>query len=78
MYADKLILQTSNWQDFTNKLKDVSKKRSMRHMGNVYERLVQLYLQTNPKYKSILKNVWLLNEVSSSLKEKLNLPKADE
>ena len=78
MIADKLILQTSSWQDFTNKLKDVSKKRGMRHMGNVYERLVQLYLQTNPKYKSILKNVWLLNEVSSSLKEKLNLPEADE
>ena len=42
MIADKLILQTSSWQDFTNKLKDVSKKRGMRHMGNVYERLVQL------------------------------------
>ena len=50
MYADKLILQTSNWQDFTNKLKDVSKKRGMRHMGNVYERIVW--------------NDWVINPVS--------------
>ena len=37
-----------------------------------------VYFKSNPRYKTLLKNVWLLNEVDEVLKKKLNLPDLDE
>jgi len=46
--------------------------------GDIFELAVKLYLQTNPKYRTKLKNVWLLKEVKENIKQKLNLPNEDE
>jgi predicted helicase len=46
--------------------------------GNAFERLTQLYLQTAPEYRTKLKDVWLLREVSADIRRRLNLPGPDE
>ncbi len=46
--------------------------------GDIFERIVQLYLQTHPEYQSTLQEVWLLNEVPAKVRTKLNLPVSDE
>ena len=46
--------------------------------GDVFERVVQLYLKTHPEYQSQLSEVWMLNEVPKRVRTKLNLPDTDE
>lgn len=46
--------------------------------GDVYERVVQLYLQTHSEYESLLANVWMLDDVPKRVRTKLNLPDVDE
>ena len=45
--------------------------------GDVFERVVQLYLKTHPEYQSQLSEVWMLNEVPKRIRTKLNLPDTD-
>ena len=47
-------------------------------MGRAFERLVQLYLQTEPEYRTILRQVWLLREVPPDVCKRLDLPSRDE
>ena len=47
-------------------------------MGPPFERLVQLYLQTEPEYRTILQQVWLLREVPPQVRKLLELPRPDE
>jgi len=49
-------------------------------MGDLFERLTQLYLQTHPTYRSKIKNVWWCNngELPEEVRKKLNLPETDE
>jgi hypothetical protein len=51
---------------------------SNRDKGAAFERLVQLYLQTQPEYRTTLRAVWLLADVPSKVRKKLNLPERDE
>ncbi len=63
-----------NWQDFKSRTDILSEKRK----GDCFEVFTKLCLETHPKYKTILKNIWLLKNVSAEVHEYLNLPELDE
>ena len=71
---DRLIGSCSSWSDFWLTVASLSEKQK----GDVFERLVQLYLLTKPKYKTELAHVWLRPEVPPDIRKKLNLPPTDE
>jgi predicted helicase len=55
MTPNDLILSSSNWDEFFESLSTLEKTKDKR---DVFERFTQLYLQTVPKYRLLLKNVW--------------------
>jgi len=71
--VDQIIRDANSWSDFQETLSGLSKGVK----GRTFERLVQLYLQTNPKYLTKVSDVWLLKEVPTSVKRHLNLPEPD-
>ena len=72
---DRLIGSCSSWEDFWAGAASLSEKQK----GDVFERLVQLYLLTKPKYKTELSAIWLAkSEVPADVRKRLNLPFADE
>ncbi|MDA9982621.1 DEAD/DEAH box helicase family protein, partial [Gammaproteobacteria bacterium] len=74
MKTDSLIRKAPSWSELFTVLQSFPAKEK----GDVFERVVQLYLRTHPEYESRLTNVWLLDEVPKSVREKLNLPDVDE
>jgi hypothetical protein len=56
---DRLIGGCKSWADFWLAAASLSEKQK----GDVFERLVQLYLLTKPKYRTELSHVWLRLEV---------------
>jgi predicted helicase len=71
---DRLIGSCSSWADFCLAIAPLSKKRK----GDVFERLVQLYLLTKPKYRTEVAHVWLRSEVPAAVRNHLNHPFTDE
>jgi hypothetical protein len=71
---DRLIGSCNSWNDFRLAIAPLSKKQK----GDVFERLVQLYLLTKPKYRTELSDVWLRPEVPTDLCKRLRLPPTDE
>ena len=72
---DRLIGNCGSWEHFWTAAADLSEKQK----GDVFERLVQLYLLTKPKYKTELSAVWLAkSEVPADVRKPLNLPLTDE
>ena len=55
MTPTDLILSSSNWDEFFESLSALEKTKDK---GDAFERFTQLYLQTAPKYRLLLKNVW--------------------
>ena len=55
MDPNDLILSSSNWGEFFERVSALEKTKET---GDVFERFTQLYLQTAPKYRLLLKNVW--------------------
>ena len=55
MNPNDLILSSSNWDEFFDR---VSALEESKDKGDAFERFTQLYLQTAPKYRLLLKNVW--------------------
>ena len=55
MTPNDLILFSSNWDDFLEK---VSAPKKTKEKGDVFESFTQLYLQGVPKYRLLLKKVW--------------------
>ena len=55
MDPNGLILSYSNWGDF---FESVSVLKETKDKGDVFERFTQLYLQTAPKYRFLLKKAW--------------------
>ena len=55
MNPNDLILSSSNWDDFFER---VSVLENTKEKGDAFERFTQLYLQTAPKYRLLLKKVW--------------------
>ncbi len=71
----KRILSTAkNWRDVQAKLGQLPPKRQ----GDCFELLAKFYLQLDPKYRTKLKNVWLLKEVPPRVRRLLGLPGEDE
>src|SRR5215210_3728856 len=72
---DRLIGNCRSWAYFWAATASLSAKRK----GDVFERLVQLYLLTKPKYRTELSVVWLArSEVPADVRKQLNLPFTDE
>ena len=59
---DRLISSSDSWKSLYDDL-CTNKKYSEKFKGDVFERLTQSYLSTMPEYKSILKKVWLYDDV---------------
>jgi len=73
--TDRIIAGCRSWSDF---VQCVGKLKTTKQRGDAFERLTQLYLQTDPEYVTKLKSVWLLEQVPVKIRQHLNLPKADE
>jgi len=74
----KYILNAKSWKDLNITLSKFTKSNQSKLAGDIFEYLTKLYLETAPQYKSKLKKVYLLNEVPTALKKKINLPDSDE
>ena len=74
MKTDTVIRKSHSWDELFQRLIPMKTKDK----GDVFERVVQLYLQTHPEYQSTLSNVWMLNDVPKRVRTKLNLPDTDE
>jgi superfamily II DNA or RNA helicase len=72
--VDRFIASCPSWEDFWQRTRRLSKAE----MGRAFERLVQLYLQTEPEYRTILRHVWTLREVPAQVRKRLELPHPDE
>ena len=71
----KSILNLSqDWADFNNKIRSLSTKEK----GDTFEYLTKFYLLINPKYRTKITNVWLLDDVPEEVRKLLNLPDLDE
>ena len=55
MNPNDLILSSSNWDEFFESLSALEKTKDK---GDAFERFTQIYLQTAPKYRLLLKNIW--------------------
>ena len=69
------LLKYTSYQELKQKFLNNSTKKEK---GDIFELLTKYYLLINPIYKTKLKEVWLLNEVSNEIKNYLNLPDNDE
>lgn len=72
--VDRFIASCPSWEDFWQRTRQLSKAE----MGRAFERLVQLYLQTEPEYRTVLRHVWTLREVPAQVRKRLALPHPDE
>jgi len=72
---DRFIASCASWSDFYARMPTLKTKKEM---GDVFERLTQLYLQTAPEYQTALQHIWTLGEVPPDVRRRLNLPKLDE
>ena len=69
--SDRFIASCNSWGDFW----DSAKLLTASEKGIAFERLTQLYLQTAPEYRTELQNVWMLRDVPSDIRRRLNLPR---
>lgn len=76
MKYDGLIRNARSLSEFISRL-DLSKLTTT-GKGHAFARLVQLHLQTKPKFQCELNNVWLLEEVPKKIRDRLELPEPDE
>src|SRR5262249_42967872 len=72
--VDRYIAHCLAWNDFWERTCCLSETER----SHTFERLVQLYLQTAPEYRTALEQVWLLREVPANIRELLRLSTADE
>src|SRR6516225_4301720 len=71
--TDRYILSCPTWDEFYRQTGALSKANK----GRIFERLVQLYLQTAPEYRTALEKVWLLREAPASVLAEIGLPRDD-
>jgi superfamily II DNA or RNA helicase len=70
----KILSTINTWDDFFSHAQSLKEKGK----GDIFEYLTKLILTTKPEYSSILKNIWLYNEIPTGIRNKLNLPARDE
>ncbi len=71
---DRLIASCKSWDEFWEQARNLPANVK----GAAFERLTQLYLQTEPEYRTKLRHVWLLQEVPPAVSRRLDLPSLDE
>ena len=74
MKALKILNQFSSFKALNQQLEQYTKNQQTKLAGDIFELTVKLYLQTNPKYRTKLKNVWLLKEIKKILNKNLTYP----
>ena len=74
MNVYSILRRSNSWPDFKALVRGFSEKEK----GNCFEALTKCFLQLDPKYMTLLKNVWLLREVPRRVHDHLNLPGPDE
>jgi predicted helicase len=72
--SDRFIASCASWDEFYRRASALSNDEKGRH----FERLVQLYLQTQPEYRTTLADVWLQRDVPADVRKAINLPQLDE
>ena len=72
--SDRFIASCASWDEFYRRASALSNDEKGRH----FERLVQLYLQTQPEYRTTLADVWLQRDVPADVRKTINLPQLDE
>ena len=73
-----ILSQYNSWNDLNIHLTLLTTSGKSKEAGDIFESVCKYYLETTPHYKSKLKNVWLLSEISEKIKSKINLPSRDE
>ena len=73
-HIKQVITLSQDWSDFNDRISSLSAKEK----GDCFEQLTKYYLLINPKYQTLLKNVWLLDDVPSKVRNHLCLPATDE
>ena len=68
MKAAAFIRKAKSWSELFSRLEQMTPKDK----GDVFERVVQLYLETHPEYETKLAKVWMLNEVPKKVRTRLN------
>jgi predicted helicase len=72
--SDRFIASCPSWDEFYRRASALSNDEK----GRRFERLVQLYLQTQPEYRTTLADVWLQRDVPADVRKAINLPHLDE
>jgi len=78
MQALKALTTANSWNNLNQKLEELTKSNRAKEAGDIFENLCKYFLETDSKYRTKLKKVWLLKEVKEDLRSKLNLPSTDE
>ena len=73
-----VIKKSKSWKECNQRIAKLTTGKQAKFGANVFEHVVKLYLQTEPKYRTKFKQVWLLDEVPLKVKKLLRLPQADE
>jgi superfamily II DNA or RNA helicase len=69
-----LISKVNSWADLKGKFASLSKQDK----GLAFEELTKCFLKIDTRYKDTLKHVWLLRELPTAVRKKLNLPSNDQ
>ena len=57
MIEKTYITKAKSWSEFSSSLNSLIQNNKKLQAGKIYEKCVQLFLQTDPKYQAALKNV---------------------
>jgi superfamily II DNA or RNA helicase len=71
---DRFILDCPSWKEFRARIEPLTQKEK----GDLFERVAQLHLKTEPEYQAILTDVWLLREVDAQTRAEIGLPRNDK
>jgi len=71
---NSILLKSTSWQSFKSALESLTEKQK----GDCFEALTRLFLQLHPHYSTKIRQIWLLREVPTRVREHLNLPHPDE
>lgn len=68
-----MTIKVSNIDELLQYFEEKYPLSSQRYRGTLFERVVLIYLQNEPRFRSLFENVWLLGDVS----DEYGIPKRD-
>lgn len=69
-----IIGECTDWNSFKARISSLDRSEK----GRAFEWFVKCYLQTHPDYTSILKEVWLFEELTQKIRSELSIPSNDQ